>query len=71
MRYQRIEAWVEQNFVPESRPDLGWVRRLCREDKLPATKWGGLWYIDLVKLEAGKRDETDDIVDSILAGKAA
>lgn len=67
MKLQSIENWAKEHFVPGSEPDLQRVRRLLREGELPGRKVGGKWYVDLDGFESEPLDDTDPVVNELLA----
>lgn len=64
MRLITVEQWRTQYFKEGSRPSDRTVRRWLRNNKVPAKKVGGSWYID----EHRWLSEGDGLVEGVLAG---
>jgi hypothetical protein len=41
-----LNAWIEREFEPDSRPTINTVRRWTREGRIPSTRIGKRLYID-------------------------
>lgn len=65
MRLQTIEQWAGKYFDQASRPSERTLRRWLQDDKLPARKIGGTWYVD----EDLWLADGDALVERVLSGK--
>lgn len=60
-----VDEWIKHRFIAGA-PSRLTIQRLCRNGRLPATKVGGLWYIDV---NAERNHTTGNaLVDRVLMG---